>query len=90
MNRYRHRTKGVIVEAMKLDENNVDNIANWAQAQVVEEKDAITGDAMVESLNIKTPDGVRRCQPGQYVVMHNEHFFVATPARFEELYALEA
>ncbi len=86
---YKKKDGVVIVEALKLgDGDNVDKIANWAQAQIVTERHAITGDP-TEGLNVKTPEGKKRCSIGMYVIRvpTSGQFFVMGGARFEALYS---
>lgn len=85
MQRYQKKGTLIVVEALKLSVDNVAEIANWAQAQIVEEKDALNHESF-DALNIKTPDGSRRCSVGMYVVKHDEYFFVAWGSQFESLY----
>jgi hypothetical protein len=83
---YKNR-KGVVVEAMKVGEDTVDAIANWSQSQIVEEKDAISGEAS-EGLNVKTPTGKKRASRGMYVVKVGQLFYVESASTFERSYSL--
>lgn len=85
MQLYKRRGHNIVVEAMKVDENSVDKIANWAQAQVIEEKDAVTGEPS-EGLNVKTRDGNARASRGMYVVKTAENFYVVAEQKFESMY----
>lgn len=87
MQMYRKRGSQIIIEAMKLSDDSVDKIANWAQAQIVEEKDALTGEAS-EGLNVKTPYGKKRASRGMYVVKFSGEFYVAAESSFESMYEL--
>ena len=84
---YKKKNSEIVVEALKLDENNVDAIANWAQAQIVTETDALTHTAS-EGLNVQTLKGKRRCSRGQYVIKHGENFYVFGGKAFETQYDL--
>lgn len=87
MQKYVHKQKHLIVEAVQLTEDNIDMVSNWANgAQIVAEKDSFTHEAF-EGLNIKTPKGKVRASRGQYVVKYEGHFFVANAGTFESLYS---
>ncbi len=85
MQQYQKKGTMIVVEALKLGEDNVAEIANWAQAQIVEEKDSLNHEAF-DALNVKTPDGSRRCSQGMYVIKHGQYFFVGHGTQFESLY----
>lgn len=85
MQQYVKKGTTIVVDAAKVGSENVDEIANWAQAQIVEEKDALTHRAS-EGLNVKTPSGKRRASRGAYVVKWAEHFFVVPGSDFEATY----
>lgn len=85
MLKYKNKKTGIVVDAMQVNENTVDEIANWTQSQIVEERDALTGEAS-EGLNIKTPDGKRRASRGAYVIKHGDYFYVSGGAKFEAKY----
>ncbi len=86
MEKYRHGGTGVVVEAVRLDKDNVDEVARWSpKAVIVDEKDPFTNE-LTKALNIETPDGMRRVSQGQYVVKHSTGFFVALPGRFQLTY----
>jgi hypothetical protein len=82
---YRHKSTGLEVQALQVDFETVDRIANWAQAQVVEEIDPISKTTQ-EGLNIKTPDGKKRASRGSYVVGVKGRFYVVGEEGFEEAY----
>lgn len=79
----------VTVMAAKVTPETVDAIANWAQAQIVEEKDALSG-AAIEALNVKTVSGRSRASNGTYVAQNPlGAFFVVPGAKFESLFKPE-
>lgn len=85
MQKYRvRRSPAVIVEAVQLNAENVDEVANWAQAQIVSEGEG--RDLMHEALNVKTPNGKERLHPGMYLVKFGKDFFTMAPANFEGRY----
>ena len=77
----------LIVEAAKVGDTDINELANWAQAYVVEEKDAISHDTF-EALNVRTPDGMIRASQGMYVAKIQGLFFVAQPGEFEDTFEL--
>jgi hypothetical protein len=85
MQRYQKKGTMIVVEAVKLSVDNAAQVANWAQAQMVEEKDALSHEAF-DALNVKTPEGRQRCSLGMYVIKHAGRFFVGHPSQFESLY----
>lgn len=90
MPKYRNKNyPNIIVEAVQLNQNNVDAVANWTQSQIVEEKDMMHG-TIFEGLNVRTSEGKKRCSQGMYVVriVGGEDFFVTGNVAFEQLYEL--
>lgn len=83
---HRKSLPGVIVEAVMMTEENVDELANWAQAQVVQE--GRVGDVMKEGLNIRTPNGRERLHIGMYLVKHAGRFYTAPATDFERQYVV--
>lgn len=86
---YRKKGTEIVVEAVQLTADNVDKVANWAQAQVVEEIDAIDHDCRSEALNVWARNGEHRyarCSRGMYVVKYAETFYVAGQNAFESTY----
>jgi hypothetical protein len=78
---------GVIVEAEKLTADNVDALANWAQAQVIlEGRDRPNQ----EGLNIRTANGKERLHQGMYLVKYLGAFYTAGESNFEQGYELVA
>lgn len=86
MRTYRNKkSPAVLVEAEMLDENNVDELANLAQAQIIDEG---RGFAKYEALNVKTPNGKERLHPGMYLVKVGPDFYTMSAANFEQRYEL--
>lgn len=85
MQKYKKRRSEIVVEACQVNEDTVDEIANWAQAQIVDEKRADSEETR-EGLNIKTPGGKARASQGMYVVKHNGEFHVMNSFDFEQRY----
>jgi hypothetical protein len=85
MQRYMNKSNGIFVEAVQLTQDNVDAVANWTQSQVVEERDMLH-DTIFEGLNVKTPEGKKRCSQGMYVVKVNGNFYVTGAVAFDMQY----
>lgn len=84
MEKYRlKKSPAVMVHAELLTEDNVDRLANIAQAQVIEEG---TGGIKVEALNIKTPNGKERLHQGMYLIKVGSDFYTAQAVNFEQRY----
>lgn len=77
----RKGTKNLRVEAAQVGVDDIDAIANWCGAQIVEEKDALTGQAS-EALNVKTPTGRKRASAGFYVIKHGDTTQVLSAGEF--------
>lgn len=86
MDQYKKKIGGVIIEAVKLTEDNIDKVANWCGAQVVEEHDALQHDTIFEALNVRTPNGRVRASQGYYVIRVGRDFFVQNGTSFENMY----
>lgn len=86
MQKFIHKKKLLVLEAVKLTEDTIDMIANWTGAQIIEEKDALNNESY-EALNIKTPGGMKRVSQGMYVAKFDGQFFVANAGTFESLYS---
>lgn len=83
---YAKKSSGLFVEAARVSEDSVEEIASWTGGQIVEERDAITHQA-IEGLNITTPEGRKRASWGAYVFKIGDEFFVAPGGQFEALYS---
>jgi hypothetical protein len=72
----------VPVQAIQLTEDNVDEVANWAQAQIVESGGR-------EILVLHSPMGRKTADHGQYVIKFGDQFFIADSKLFETAYLRE-
>lgn len=87
MDRWMLKNKiNVIVEAVQLTSENIQEIAEWTQGKIVEERDSITN-RMYDGLNILTIAGYKRLSLGMYVVKFNGNFYVARRHVFEKQYS---
>lgn len=85
MQKYKKKATELVVDAAQVGSVDINELANWAQAFVVEEKDALTHEVF-EALNVRTPNGMVRASDGMYVVKLNGHIFVSPRNEFERLY----
>lgn len=85
MQKFVKRKTSIVVEAIKLTEDTVDVIANWAKGQIVEEQHPLTGE-VVEGININTTSGRKRLSQGMYVIKSTAGFHVSQPGAFEATY----
>ena len=76
----------VVVEAIRLNEDNVDEVAAWTRAEVIEEIDPEHPEEMQKGLNIYTPVGMKRASLHMYVIKFGGHFHVSHNRPFEMKY----
>lgn len=79
--RYIKKNSGLVVEAAQLGEDNVSELANWAQAQMIEERDALSNEPQ-DALNVKTPHGTKRLSQTMWLIWLNGYFFVSDDDNF--------
>lgn len=84
------RDSGLQVEAVRLNEDNVEAVARWCGAQVIEEIDPEHPEEFQNGLNVDTKDGVQRATLGMYVIKFAGGFFVSYPRPFEIKYMPQA
>lgn len=77
---------GIIVQAIRLNEDNAAAAAAWCGAELVEEIDPEHPDENQPGLNLTTPTGTKRASLGMYVVKFGRAFFVAHNRQFELVY----
>jgi hypothetical protein len=86
MQKFRYRGTSVVVLAAQVSAENADELAKWADAQVVVEKDAITHDE-TPGLNVLTPDGRKRASVGDHLVQFIDGgFYVDDDYDFNQKY----
>lgn len=78
---------GLQVEAVRLNEDNVRDVARWCGAQVIEEIDPEHPEEFQYGLNVDTNDGVKRASLGMYVIKFARTFHVSYPRPFEIRYS---
>jgi hypothetical protein len=63
-------------EARMLTAHNAEFIANWCKGKVVIQHDALDESITIRAVNIETPTGVERAQPGDMVICQNDGSFI--------------
>lgn len=82
----RRNNASIAVEAGKVGTDPIENIVNWCGGQIIEERDAITGER-AEAVNVKTAGGRKRASVGQYIVkISTGTFAVISGYDFERMY----
>lgn len=76
----------VLVRAIRVNEENVEDVAKWSSSDVIQESDPEHPEEMQKGLNVLTPAGIKRASLGMYVIKFGKHFFVDYPRPFEEKY----
>lgn len=76
----------IIVEAVRLNEDNVADVGKWAGALMVEEIDPEHPEETQWGMNVNTAAGSKRASLGMYVVKFGKHFFVSRVREFELVY----
>lgn len=76
----------VFVEAVRLDEDNVKDVAVWSSSELVEQINPEHRDEVQLALNVLTPAGIRRATLGMYVLKFGKHFYISYVRPFEEVY----
>lgn len=83
---WRHKIEGVLVEAVRLNEANVEEVAAWCGGDLVEEIDPEHTDEKRFGINLNTPAGVKRATLHMYVVKYGRNFFTDHNRVFESRY----
>lgn len=76
----------VVVEAVRLNEDNAEAVAAWCRGDLVEEIDPEHADEMQPGINIWTAQGQKRASLHMYVVKYGTQFFVSHNRQFETVY----
>lgn len=76
----------VVVEAVRLNEENVEELAGWSRGDLIEEIDPEHPEEMQYGINLNTPSGMKRASLGMYLVKYANQFFVSHNRVFETSY----
>lgn len=74
------------VEAVRLNEDNVEEVAKWCGGDLVDEIDPEHPQEMQKGINVRTPTGVARASLNMYVAQFGRAFFVSHNRPFEMVY----
>lgn len=77
---------GITVEAIRLNEDNVQLVAAWCSAELVEEIDPEHPEEMQQGLNVFTSTGPKRASLNMYVIRYGNSWFVSHNRPFEMKY----
>lgn len=76
----------ITVEAVRLNEDNVEAVAEWCNGELVDEIDPEHPQEMQKGINVRTPSGIARASLHMYVAQFGRHFFVSHSRPFELVY----
>ena len=76
----------VVVEAIRLNEDNVEAVAVWCRGELVEEIDPEHPEEKQYGINVPTPSETRRASLNMYVINYGTKFFVSHNRPFEMKY----
>ena len=76
----------VLVEAVRLNEDNAAAVAAWCRGELVEEIDPEHPSEMQPGINVPTGDGPKRASLNMYVIQYAGKFFVSHNRPFEMKY----
>lgn len=76
----------ILVEAVRLTEDNVEEVAKWCRGELVEEIDPEHPEETQFGINLLTPEGTKRASLHMYVVGLKGLFFVSNNRHFETVY----
>ena len=74
---------GVLVDAVRLNEDNVEQVAFWCRGETVEEIDPEHPDELQLGINVSTVAGTLRASLNMYVINYGTKFFVSHNRPFE-------
>lgn len=76
----------VLVEAIRLNEDNAADVAKWCRGELIEEIDPEHPEEKQPGINANTPTGPQRASLHMYVIKFAGHFFVSHNRVFETVY----
>lgn len=76
----------IVVEAILVNEDNVEDVAKWCRGELVEEIDPVHPQEKQWGINVMTAQDMKRASLGMYVIKFGNHFFVEHNRRFELAY----
>lgn len=76
----------VLVEAIRLNDDNVINVAKWCGGELIEEINPEHPQEKQWGINVMTASDYRRASLGMYVIKFGKYFFVEHNRKFELVY----
>lgn len=76
----------IVVEAVRLNEDNVVEAAKWCNGELVKEIDPEHPQEEMWGINVFTASDYKRASLGMYVIKFGKHFFVEHNRKFELVY----
>lgn len=76
----------VRVEAVRLNEDNAEAVAQWCRGELIEEISPEHPEEMQPGINVGTPVGSQRASLNMYVARYGRSFFVSHNRPFEMKY----
>lgn len=76
----------VVVEAIRLNEDNVEAVAQWCKGDTIEEIDPQHPQEMQYGINVRCQSDIKRASLGMYVIKFGKQFFVSHNRIFEATY----
>lgn len=76
----------IVVEAVRLNEDNVKAVAEWCRGELVEEIDPEHPQEKQFGINLMTARDMQRASLNMYVIKFGKHFFVSHNRPFEMAY----
>lgn len=85
MQKYILKGEGYIVEAIRLDESNAEELADISGGIIVQERDPDT-EEFLDALNVPTVGGFGRLSRGDWLVKEGGRFYIVKPHLFSRVY----
>lgn len=84
-----YRKKPVVVEAIQLSKDNVEEVATWCGGAIAEEIDPTDDEKRFVAINVPTLEGVMRASEGDYVIKGVKgEFYPCKPEIFQATYEI--
>lgn len=77
---------GITLEAVRLNEENVEEVATWCRGTLIDEIDPEHPEEKQYGINVETPSGTKRASLNMYVIKYGPNFFVEHIRVFEGMY----
>lgn len=84
LQRYRNDSRREEVDAVKLSQDNAEELEKLTDGVLVQEQDPFDSSKTMIGLNLPTMHGMRRCSEGDYIIYSSGWFYTRCAADFEE------